>query len=118
MIANTALLLADFQFAHSNAVLNVKIVKASFWKDCNTKREVLGLTNAKDREAYIQSIPQVIEAQKEEIHYGYLVNQLQVIVEKYENIYISARKLANLLDTYNNAQDNYVKYNREQGENL
>lgn len=113
LIAESGLFLAKMTRAYSYSKIDTKIISAEVWKRCNQLKETLGLSSAKDREAYVQTQPELIKAQQQEAEWKYRVDQMQIIYDRYENLFISARKLASLLQTYNKAQDDYVKYNIE-----
>lgn len=115
MIAEAGLFLAKMQRAYEYSKVDTKVILAKIWKKCNQHKDQLGLTNAKDREAYVQTDPEYIKAQQQEIEWKYRLNQMQVIYDRYEDMYISCRKLASMIPTLNKAQDSYVKYNREYG---
>ena len=116
MIAESSLFLAKLQRAWRYSQIDVKVVSAEVWKKCNQVKEQLGLSSAKDREAYVQTQPELVKAQQTEVEFRYRVEQMQVIAERYQNLFVSARKLASLLVPFNKAQDDYVKYNKEYGE--
>lgn len=115
LIAESGLFLAKLQRAWRYSQIDVKVVSAEVWKKCNRMKEELGLSSAKDREAFVQTQPELIKAQQIEAEFRYRVDQMQVIYERYCNLYLSARKLASLISTFNKAQDDYVKYNKEYG---
>ncbi len=115
MIAESSLFLAKLQRAWRYSQIDVKVVSAEVWKKCNRMKEELGLSSAKDREAFVQTQPELIKAQQTEAEFKYRVDQMQVITDRYSNLFISARKLAGLLQPFNKAQDDYVKYNKEYG---
>lgn len=113
LIAESGLFLAKMTRAYSYSKIDTKIIAAEVWKRCNQLKDSLGLSSAKDREAYVQTQPELIKAQQQEAEWKYRVEQMQIIYDRYENLFISARKLASLIPTYNKAQDDYVKYNIE-----
>lgn len=115
VIAESGLFLAKLQRAWRYSQIDVKVVSAEVWKKCNRLKEELGLSSAKDREAFVQTQPELIKAQRIEVEFRFRVDQMQVIYERYCNLYLSARKLASLIPTYNKAQDDYIKYNKEYG---
>lgn len=114
-IAESALFLAKIQRAYSYSKIDAKVVAAEVWKKCNRMKDELGLSSAKDREAFVQTQPEWIKAQQQEAEWKYRLDQMQAIYQRYCDLFISARKLASLLPTYNKAQDDYVKYNKEYG---
>ena len=111
MIAEAGLFLAKMQRAYEYSKVDTKVILAKLWKKCNQQKETLGLTNAKDREAYVQTDPEYVKAQQQEIEWKYRVNQMQVIYDRYENLFISTRKLCGLIE-----KDNQNQYRREKYE--
>ena len=55
--------------------------------------------------------PRYVEAQKQEIEWKYNLNRMQVIYDRYENMFTGVRKIANLLE-----KDNENVYRRERYE--
>lgn len=108
MIADAGVLQAKIQRAYEYAKLDTATIKAEIWKETNDEREQLGLTNAKDREAYVAIQPRFVAAKRQELEWKYNVDLAEVIHERYENIFASCRKLANLLE-----KDNQNVYNQE-----
>lgn len=111
MIASCGLFLAKMERAYEYAKIDSKIISAEVWKKCNQHKDDLGLANAKDREAYVQTQPEYIKAQQTEIEWKYRVKQMQVVYDRYENLFTSSRKLANLVE-----KDQTNMYRREKYE--
>lgn len=116
MIAEVGIELAHFRRAYSYAQIDTKLIYASIWREINSKKDELKLSNAKDREAYVLSQPEYVKALRQEIEWKYNLDRMTVIYERYTNTFISSRKLAGLAIENYQAQDNYTKYNQEVGE--
>lgn len=97
LIADCGLLMAKFKRAVLYAELDTKTIKADLWRKCNNRKESLGLSNAKDREAFVQTDPQYHRAYQQEIEWKYQLDRMQMIYDRYNNLYISVRKLASIL---------------------
>lgn len=97
MIAQAGLLLAKINRDYYYAKIDVKIITSEVWKKCNRLKEGLGLSNAKDREAFVQTQPEIIKAQQSEVEWKYRLDQMQIIYDRYNNMFVSARKLASML---------------------
>ena len=97
LIAQSGLLLAKMTRDYNYARLDTKIINAELWKKCNQLKDSLGLSSAKDREAYVQTQPEYIKAQQAEAEWKYQLDQMQVIYDRYEDMYISCRKLASMI---------------------
>ena len=108
MIAESGLLLAKMNRDYNYAKIDTKIISAEVWKKCNRHKDDLGLSNAKDREAYVQTQPELIKAQQTEAEWKYRLDQMQIIYDRYENMFISVRKIASLIE-----KDNINNYRRE-----
>lgn len=111
LIAESNLLLAKMTRDAGYATIDRKIINAELWKKCNQLKDELGLSNAKDREAYVQTQPEYIKAQQAEVEWKYRLDQMQVIAERYNNLFISVRKVASLIE-----KDVQNQYRREQYE--
>ena len=96
LIAESSLLLAKLVRDASYADIDLKIITAETWKKCNRHKDELGLSNAKDREAYVQTQPEIIKAQQTKVEWKYRLDQMQVIVDRYNNMYMAVRKLASM----------------------
>lgn len=111
MIADAGLFLAEIQRRYEYAKTDTQTILAEIWNECNQRREELGLSNAKDRECWVKTQPRYVEAQKQEIEWKYNLNRMQVIYDRYENMFTGVRKIANLLE-----KDNENVYRRERYE--
>ena len=89
MIAEAGLFLAQIERAYDGTKTQTQITLAELWNKCNKLKNTLDLTNAKDRESWVKI-------------------QMRVIYNRYENLFTSARKLANLIE-----KDNENVYRRE-----
>lgn len=115
MIAEAGLFLAKMQRAYEYSKVDTKVILAKIWKKCNQHKDDLGLSNAKDREAFVQTDPEYIKAQQQEIEWKYRVNQMQVIYDRYENLFISTRKLCSLIEKDTQNQYRIEKYGGTDG---
>lgn len=111
LIAQTGLFLAKMTRDASYARLDTKIIAAELWKKCNRQKEELGLSSAKDRESFVQTQPEYIKAQRAEVEWKYNLDLAQVIYTRYESLWISCRKIANLIE-----HDTQNQYRREKYE--
>ena len=98
MLAAAGLLLAKLQRAYDYAKLDVDTIIAELWRKCNQKKEDLGLTNAKDRESFVKTQPEYIKAQQQLLEWKYRLAQMQVVYNRYENLFVGTRKIANLIE--------------------
>lgn len=113
MIAEAGLFLAKLQRSYEYAKLDTATILAELWKICNSEKESLGLSSAKDRESWVKTQPKYIKAQRQEIEWRYHLNRMQIIYDRYVNLFAGSRKLANMLQSYMDVQNNYTKYNGE-----
>lgn len=111
MIAEAGLFLAKLQRAYEYAKIDTQTIIAEIWNECNQRREELGLSNAKDRENWVKVQPRYIEAQKQEIEWKYNLQRMEVIYDRYENLFVGSRKIASLIE-----KDNQNVYRREKYE--
>lgn len=98
MTSEAGLMLAEFHHEYEKAKFDTKLVQADLWRQINEKRDVLNLTNAKDREAYVLSQSKYQEAVRRENEWKYRCEQMQVVYDRYESLFVSVRKLANLIE--------------------
>lgn len=110
MIAEAGLFLAKLQRSYEYAKLDTATILAELWKLCNEEKESLGLTNAKDRESWVKTQPKYIKAQRQEIEWKYHLQRMQVIYDRYENLFTGSRKIANLIEKDVNNQYRVEKY--------
>lgn len=108
MIAEAGLFLAQIERAYDGTKTQTQITLAELWNKCNKLKNTLDLTNAKDRESWVKIQPEYKSAMDLEIKWKYRVSQMRVIYNRYENLFTSARKLANLIE-----KDNENVYRRE-----
>lgn len=108
MIAEAGLFLAQIERAYDGTKTQTQIALAELWNKCNKLKSTLDLTNAKDRESWVKIQPEYKAAMDLEIEWKYRVSQMRVIYNRYENLFTSARKLANLIE-----KDNENVYRRE-----
>lgn len=111
LIAQSGLFLAKMTRDYNYAKIDTKIISAELWKKCNQLKDSLGLSSAKDREAYVQTQPEYIKAQQAEAEWKYRLDQMQVIYDRYEAMWVSCRKIANLIE-----KDVQNQYRREKYE--
>lgn len=108
MLAEAGLFLAKMQRAYDYAKLDVDTITAELWRKCNQRKDTLGLTNAKDRESFVKTQPEYIKAHQQLLEWKYRLAQMQVIYDRYENLFVGTRKIANLIE-----KDNINNYRRE-----
>lgn len=111
MIAEAGLFLAKIQRSYEYAKVDTQTILAEIWNECNQKKDILGLTNAKDRESWVKTQPRYIEAIRQEIEWKYNLQRMQVIYDRYENLFVGSRKIASLIE-----KDNENNYRREKYE--
>ena len=111
MLAEAGLFLAKMQRDYDYAKLDVDTITAELWRKCNLHKEDLGLANAKDRESYVKTQPEYIKAQQQLLEWKYRLAQMQIIYDRYENLFIGTRKIANLIE-----KDQANNYRREKYE--
>lgn len=108
MIAEAGLFLAKLQRSYEYAKLDTSTILAELWKICNSEKESLGLSSAKDRESWVKTQPKFIKAQRQEIEWKYHLDRMKIIYDRYENLFTGSRKIANLIE-----KDNENNYRRE-----
>ena len=108
MIAEAGLFLAKLQRSYEYAKLDTATILAELWKICNSEKESLGLSSAKDRESWVKTQPKYIKAQRQEIEWKYHLDRMKIIYDRYENLFTGSRKIANLIE-----KDNENNYRRE-----
>jgi hypothetical protein len=108
MIAEAGLFLAKLQRSYEYAKLDTATILAELWKICNSEKESLGLSSAKDRESWVKTQPKYIKAQRQEIEWRYHLDRMKIIYDRYENLFTGSRKIANLIE-----KDNENNYRRE-----
>lgn len=108
MISDAGLFLAEMQRNYEYAKLDTQTIAAEIWKECNERKDELGLANAKDRDSWVKTQPRYIDAEKQEIEWKYNVQRMSVIYDRYENLFTGSRKIANLIE-----KDNENNYRRE-----
>lgn len=97
MIAEAGLFLAKLQRAYDYAKLDVETITAELWRKCNQRKDDLGLANAKDRESFVKTQPEYIKAQQQLLEWKYRLSQMQIIYDRYENLFVGTRKIASML---------------------
>lgn len=97
MIAEAGLFLAKLTRAYEYAKVDTQVILAQLWKECNEEKELLGLSNAKDREAWVKTQPRYVKTVRQEIEWKYHLNRMQVIYDRYENLFTGSRKIASML---------------------
>ena len=110
-IAEAGLFLAKIHRAYEYAKNDTKTIRARVRKECNQRKDELGLSSASDRDDYVQTNPEYQEALKQELEWKYRVDQMQVIYDRYENLFVGSRKIASLIE-----KDNENLYRREKYE--
>lgn len=111
MISEAGLFLAKIHRAYEYAKNDTKTIRAKLRKDANARKDILGLSSASDRDDYVQINPEYQKALKQEMEWKYRVEQMEVILERYENLFVGSRKIASLIE-----RDNQNNYRREKYE--
>lgn len=113
IICDAGILYAKIQRGYDYAKFDTKIIASEIRDETVRKKDLLGLSNTKDQEAYIIRQQRFIDAQHSEYEWGFNCKRAQLVYERYNNMFIAVRKLVTLLPTYYEAQNNYIKYNTE-----
>ena len=108
MVAQAGLFLAKIRRAYEYAKNDTKTIRAEIRRKCNQRKEELGLSSASDRDDYVQTDANYQKALKQELEWKYRVDQMQVIYDRYENLFVGSRKIASLIE-----KDNENMYRRE-----
>lgn len=98
LIADANLLLSKIQRAYDYARDDTKRQVARLWAECTKHKAVLQLNNQKEQEGWVLSQEEYIRVVRIEIEWKYQVARAKSIVDRYENKFASARKLANLIE--------------------
>ena len=110
MVAESGLMLADIQKAYDNARIDTKVILAEVWNQCNKNREALGLTSAEDRKNWVQANGRYVVALRQEVQWKYQLARMQIIYDKYQDIFTGIRKLATIIQTSNEIQTSNDKW--------
>ena len=108
MVAEAGLFLAKIRRAYEYSKNDTKTIRAKLRKDANARKDILGLSSASDRDDYVQINPEYQKALKQELEWKYRVEQMEVIYNRYENLFVGSRKIASLIE-----RDNQNNYRRE-----
>lgn len=108
LIADANLLLSKIQRAYDYAKDDSKRQIAKLWGQCTKRKDILGLNNQKEQEAWVIQNEEYVRVVRIEIEWKYQVQRAKSIVDRYENKFASARKLANLIE-----KDQSNNYRRE-----
>ena len=108
MVAEAGLFLAKIRRAYEYSKNDTKTIRAKLRKDANARKDLLGLSSASDRDDYVQINPEYQKALKQELEWKYRVEQMEVIYNRYENLFVGSRKIASLIE-----RDNQNNYRRE-----
>ena len=111
LIADANLLLSKIQRAYDYAKDDSKRQIAKLWGECTKRKDILGLNNQKEQEAWVIQNEEYVRVIRIEIEWKYQVQRAKSIVDRYENKFAAARKLANLIE-----KDQTNNYRREQYE--
>ena len=104
-IAEAGLFLAKIHRAYEYAKNDTKTIRAQVRREANSRRDELKLTSASDRDDYVQVDKRYQDALKQEFEWKYRAEQMEVIYERYQNLFAGSRKIANLIEKDN--QNNY-----------
>lgn len=108
LIADANLLLSKIQRAYDYAKDDSKRQIAKLWGQYTKRKDILGLNNQKEQEAWVVQNEEYMRVVRIEIEWKYQVQRAKSIVDRYENKFASARKLANLIE-----KDQSNNYRRE-----
>ena len=109
-IAEAGLFLAKIRRAYEYAKNDTKTIRAKVRHDCTIRKDELGLSSATDRDDYVQINPDYQKAIKQEIEWRYNVDRMDVVYNRYENLFAGTRKLANLIEKDNQNTYRIEKY--------
>ena len=113
LIAEFSLYEANVERDYSYAKNDTSTIKSVLWIECNQRRDELKLTNAEDRKSWVQIQPKYQAAVKREMEWKYILQRVQTILDRYNNIFMAYRKIANMveLDQSNNyRREKYSNY--------
>lgn len=110
-IAECGLLLAKIHRAYGYAKNDTKTVRAEIRSQATKHKVELGLSSASDRDDYVQTNPTYQQAVKQELEWECWERRMQVIYDRYQDMFVSARKLATLVE-----KDNQNVYRKEKYE--
>ena len=97
MIAAAGLFLAKIRRAYEYSKNDTKTIRAKVRKECNQKKEILGLSSASDRDDYVQTHPDYQKALKQELEWKDRVEQMEVVYQRYMDLFTGSRKIASML---------------------
>lgn len=106
--------IADASLIHTKIARDLEYAKLDTLVEkhkLSEQAKALDIRTQKEREAYALTNPEYHKTYKIEIEYKYRLGQAKVIQERYENLFVSCRKLANLIE-----KDNQNNYRRERYE--
>lgn len=109
-IAEAGLFLAKIHRAYEYAKNDTKTIRAKVRKEATQKKEVLGLSSSADRDDYVQTNPEYQRALKQELEWKYRVEQMEVILDRYENLFVGSRKICSLIEKDNQNVYRIEKY--------
>lgn len=110
-IAECGLLLAKIHRAYGYAKNDTKTIRAEVRSEATRRKVELGLSSASDRDDYVQTNSRYQEAVKQELEWECWERRMQVVYERYQDMFVSARKLATLVE-----KDNQNVYRKEKYE--
>ena len=110
-IAECGLLLAKIHRAYGYAKNDTKTVRAEIRSEATRRKVELGLSSASDRDDYVQTNPAYQQAVKQELEWECWERRMQVIYDRYQDLFVAARKLATLVE-----KDNQNVYRKEKYE--
>lgn len=110
MIADAGLFLAKLRRAWEYAKNDTRTVRSEVRSVATKKKEELGLSSASDRDDFVQTNPEYQKALKQEIEWKFNVELMEVIYERYQNLFAGSRKIANLIEKDNMNNYRIEKY--------
>ena len=110
-IAECGLLLAKIHRAYGYAKNDTKTIRAEIRSVATRKKVELGLSSASDRDDYVQTNPKYQKAVKQELEWECWERRMQVIYDRYQDLFVAARKLASLVEKDNQNVYRIEKYN-------
>lgn len=109
-IAECGLLLAKIHRAYGYSKNDTKTIRSEIRSEAVRRKVELGLSSASDRDDYVQINPRFQEAVKQEIEWECWERRMQVVYERYQDLFIAARKLASLAEKDNQNVYRMEKY--------
>jgi len=110
MIADAGLFLAKLRRAYEYAKNDTSTIRSKIRLAATRRKEELGLSSASDRDDYVQTNPEYQKAKDQEIEWKYNVERMEVVYDRYQNLFAGSRKIANLIEKDNMNNYRIEKY--------